>query len=111
MARNGLAGTLIWQKWRDRLRSRPLVPYHGAMSEWLKEHAWKACVGETLPWVRIPLSPPSTLHHIDRKNPGWLCETRAVFWRQWPLDGADTRRLISKGCQLRDVRISRAASW
>src|SRR3989338_2538029 len=28
------------------------------MSEWLKEHAWKACVGETLPSVRIPLSPP-----------------------------------------------------
>src|SRR5262249_39767208 len=28
------------------------------MSEWFKEHAWKACVGETLPWVRIPLSPP-----------------------------------------------------
>ena len=28
------------------------------MSEWLKEHAWKACVGETLPWVRIPPSPP-----------------------------------------------------
>jgi hypothetical protein len=33
------------------------------MSEWLKEHAWKACVGETLPWVRIPLSPPA---HIPR---------------------------------------------
>ena len=31
---------------------------HGEMSEWLKEHAWKACVGETLPRVRIPLSPP-----------------------------------------------------
>src|SRR5687767_11695381 len=31
----------------------------GEMSEWLKEHAWKACVGETLPWVRIPLSPPN----------------------------------------------------
>src|SRR5688572_15594389 len=29
------------------------------MSEWLKEHAWKACVGETLPRVRIPLSPPA----------------------------------------------------
>ena len=30
-------------------------------TEWLKEHAWKACVGETLPRVRIPLSPnPST---------------------------------------------------
>src|SRR3954468_18732938 len=32
------------------------------MSEWLKEHAWKACVGETLPWVRIPLSPPAFAH-------------------------------------------------
>ena len=32
---------------------------NGEMSEWLKEHAWKACVGETLPWVRIPLSPPA----------------------------------------------------
>ena len=30
----------------------------GEMSERLKEHAWKACVGVTLPWVRIPLSPP-----------------------------------------------------
>lgn len=29
----------------------------GEMSEWPKEHAWKACVGATLPRVRIPLSP------------------------------------------------------
>ena len=36
----------------------------GEMSEWLKEHAWKACVGVTLPRVRIPLSPPI---HIDSK--------------------------------------------
>src|SRR5262249_10736112 len=35
------------------------VESSGEMSEWLKEHAWKACVGETLPWVRIPLSPPA----------------------------------------------------
>src|SRR3954471_12608060 len=34
------------------------------MSEWLKEHAWKACVGETLPWVRIPLSPPSSFARV-----------------------------------------------
>ncbi len=27
------------------------------MSEWLKEHAWKVCIGETLSRVRIPLSP------------------------------------------------------
>src|SRR5579864_1604398 len=32
------------------------------MAEWLKAHAWKACLGETLTWVRIPLSPP---------QPGW----------------------------------------
>ena len=32
---------------------------HGEVSERFKEHAWKACVGETRPWVRIPPSPPS----------------------------------------------------
>src|SRR6202158_3160082 len=31
---------------------------HGEVSERFKEHAWKACVGETQPWVRIPPSPP-----------------------------------------------------
>ena len=31
----------------------------GEMSEWLKEHAWKACVRVTVPRVRIPLSPPT----------------------------------------------------
>ena len=30
----------------------------GEMAEWLKAHAWKACIGETLSRVRIPLSPP-----------------------------------------------------
>ena len=29
------------------------------MSEWLKEHAWKACVREIVPRVRIPPSPPT----------------------------------------------------
>jgi hypothetical protein len=31
---------------------------NGEMSEWLKEHAWKACIRETVSRVRIPLSPP-----------------------------------------------------
>ena len=35
-----------------------LILKDGEMAERLKAHAWKACVGETLPWVRIPLSPP-----------------------------------------------------
>ena len=28
------------------------------MAEWLKAHAWKACIGATLSRVRIPLPPP-----------------------------------------------------
>ena len=36
------------------------------MSEWFKEHAWKACVGGTLPWVRIPLSPPLEMKQTCR---------------------------------------------
>ena len=31
---------------------------NGEMAEWLKAHAWKACKGFTLSWVRIPFSPP-----------------------------------------------------
>src|ERR1700719_3920829 len=34
----------------------------GEVSERFKEHAWKACVGEILPWVRIPPSPPFLYH-------------------------------------------------
>src|SRR6266481_6166183 len=46
-------------RWTPPSRSaKLLIPLNGEMSEWLKEHAWKACVGETLPRVRIPLSPP-----------------------------------------------------
>lgn len=30
----------------------------GEVAEWLKAHAWNACIGETLSRVRIPLSPP-----------------------------------------------------
>src|SRR5690242_11449242 len=29
------------------------------MAEWLKAHAWKACIRETVSWVRIPLPPPA----------------------------------------------------
>ncbi len=30
----------------------------GEVSEWLKEHAWKVCIGLSLSRVRIPPSPP-----------------------------------------------------
>ena len=46
---------------------QPSLPYYiagsahahraGGMAEWLKAHAWKACIRETVSWVRIPLPP------------------------------------------------------
>ena len=35
------------------------LTYFGEMAEWSKAHAWKACKGVILSWVRIPFSPPS----------------------------------------------------
>lgn len=32
----------------------------GEVAEWLKAHAWKVCLRETVTRVRIPLSPPFT---------------------------------------------------
>ena len=39
--------------------------YYGEVSEWLKVHAWKACVGASLPGVRISPSPP---FHVCNMN-------------------------------------------
>ena len=36
------------------------------MSEWLKEHAWKACIGISLSRVRIPPSPPLLSSPVER---------------------------------------------
>src|SRR5215831_4532310 len=36
-----------------------MVTRYGGVAEWLKAHAWKACLRETVTWVRIPLPPPS----------------------------------------------------
>ena len=38
------------------------------MAEWLKAHAWKACIRETVSWVRIPLSPPEFLGRMFRRS-------------------------------------------
>ncbi len=40
----------------------------GEMAEWLKVLAWKASVEETLPRVRISLSPPKFGIQISAKN-------------------------------------------
>ncbi len=54
--------------------------YYGGVSEWLKELAWKACVRESVPWVRIP--PPPNKKEAKRlpffcsEEVGWL-----PFWK------------------------------
>jgi hypothetical protein len=57
----------------------------GEVSERFKEHAWKACVGEILPWVRIPPSPPYLKNPII---PQFLtCVLRrAKIWRVFHLE-------------------------
>src|ERR1700722_17687945 len=37
------------------------LPVTGGMAEWLKALAWKACIRETVSWVRIPLPPPDAI--------------------------------------------------
>ena len=37
----------------------PSPAWAGGVAERLKAHAWKACIGETLSRVRIPLPPPA----------------------------------------------------
>src|SRR5690606_29105233 len=32
--------------------------WNGQVAEWLKAHAWNACIGATLSRVRLPLCPP-----------------------------------------------------
>src|SRR5262249_50965628 len=36
-------------------------PRSGGVAEGLKAHAWKACLRETVTWVRIPLPPPNLI--------------------------------------------------
>src|SRR5437870_10851847 len=42
----------------------------GGMAEWLKAHAWKACIRETVSWVRIPLPPPAPLARTSSVDDG-----------------------------------------
>lgn len=56
----------------------------GQVSEWFKEHAWKACVGETLPWVRIPPCPPFIFSGSRAKRAAGESEFRVRgFDRSW----------------------------
>ncbi len=45
-----------------------MISSYGEVSEWLKEHAWKACVLVTVPWVRIPPSPSFIMRNEIQQN-------------------------------------------
>ena len=40
------------------------------MAEWLKAHAWKACIRATVSWVRIPLPPPEAPRTLPPRDRG-----------------------------------------
>ncbi len=71
------------------------------MAEWLKAHAWNACIGESLSRVRIPLSPPTAfaatlsppvarpenpviLQGFPKRAPHCACQETAGFLSEWP---------------------------
>src|SRR4051812_25843686 len=41
---------------------------NGDLSEWLKEHAWKVCIRETVSRVRIPQSPQKQKTSRQRRD-------------------------------------------
>ena len=59
-------------------------PPPGEVAEWLKAHAWKACIGESLSRVRIPLSPPpfALTGFGWRSHPG-ACQGEGCLPKPW----------------------------
>src|ERR1051325_5106512 len=66
------------------------------MAEWLKAHAWKACLGETLTRVRIPVSPPFRIDFTPRADP--LHPRNSSVLRDTP---APTARRFARYCDSR----------
>src|SRR2546426_5749782 len=52
------------------------------MAEWLKAHAWKACIGETLSRVRIPVSPPDPRPRVNQLSSNGVSTRLAKL--NWP---------------------------
>src|SRR4029077_7929227 len=78
-------------------RRAPLGVQYGGVAEWLKAHAWKACLRETVTWVRIPLPPPPSEGYQFSSGAGWL-----LFAPNWKAAAADL-------CTSRWVRTDRIA--
>ena len=54
----------------------------GGVAEWLKAHAWKACLRETVTRVRIPLPPPTSFCKLAKARQ-WL-RNSSLFQRGLP---------------------------
>ncbi len=51
------------------------------MAEWLKAHAWRACVAEMLPRVRIPASPPNCAFVRNGRVASGTLRVLFISWR------------------------------
>jgi hypothetical protein len=59
-SRKFCVATELWQVLEILVNSVRLCAV-GGVAEWLKAHAWKACMRATVSRVRIPLPPPIIL--------------------------------------------------
>jgi hypothetical protein len=69
------------------------------VSERFKEHAWKACVGETQPWVRIPPSPPYL-----KRTPTWALRIAKQITEAF--EYAHERGIVRRDLKPRHVKVS-----
>ena len=76
------------------------------MSEWFKEQAWKVCVRATVPWVRIPLSPPPNSWFSGLKSLNFLSSRRDARVVEW--DGLENR-FTRKGNEGREAWLAMAS--
>src|SRR5882724_7887115 len=60
--------TRINSIWPDGACYAEGVRQRGEVAEWLKAHAWKVCIRETVSRVRIPLSPPAFPKNATNSN-------------------------------------------
>src|ERR1700738_2798642 len=72
------------------------------MAEWLKAHAWKACLLERVTWARIPLSPP--YFHFSN-DPSAITISSRICMRKVDWLGVGWLNL------LRSIGDSRCGSW
>lgn len=95
---------------------RCLPRRRGEVAEWLKAHAWNACIRETVSRVRIPLSPPFAADCLlwcdtaaDYRIRGTRCREPSIP-RYSPICLEDQRRLLSTPFRTSDAALRNPGS-